>query len=207
MLSILRASVPRTNTASQTRVMLEDGQSSMELLPASTGHFMRTVTPPARVSTFFLPPLHYHMYQREHFHVISGSARFIVEGEERIVRERDKVDVPVAVYHRYENASADSPLVMDSMYDPGDRPVEERFFRNFFGYLDDCRKAKTEPSVFQLMLFLVAVDTPLSLPLPGPAWLRQRMDYLFMLAMGKVMGQWLLGYQVGYREYYKEEAR
>ena len=44
---------------------------------------------------------------------------------------------------------------------------EARIFRNFFGYLDECKTKATEPSVFQLMVFLDAASTPpLGIPLP-----------------------------------------
>ncbi len=75
---------------------------------------------------------------------------------------------------------------------PEDLDSEARFFRNFFGYLDDCRRAAVPPSLFQLMIFLHAADTPLALPLP---W--EPVGYLasrVVLAAVAFWGRWILGY-------------
>ncbi|EXJ65516.1 hypothetical protein A1O7_01857 [Cladophialophora yegresii CBS 114405] len=106
------------------------------------------------------------------------------------------------MYHKFENASKTQSLVVDVQLDPGDYEAEQRFFRNFFGYLDDCRKAKMEPSPFQLFVFLHAADTPVALPLPNE-WLGVIVSWVFLTVMASV-GRWVLGYQASYPEYYDE---
>lgn len=79
---------------------------------------------------------------------------------------------------------------------------EQRFFRNFFGYLDDCKKAKMEPSLFQLLVFLHSADTPLALPLPNE-WLGTIVSRIFLILVA-YFGRYVLGYQDSYPEYYEE---
>lgn len=113
-------------------------------------------------------------------------------------------------YHRFENASSTEDLVMNIQLDPEDAENEERFFRNFFGYLDDCKLAKVEPSVFQLFVFLHSADTPLAVPMPNlGAWMEGvgvRVSWVLMVVVAWV-GRVVLGYRSSYREYYDEEGR
>ena len=206
MLSILCANVPRTNTASQSRLSYEDGQSFQEFHGSSADYLMTHTLPPSTTKTFFAPPLHHHMYQVEYFRIVSGKGLFHLSGKQ-ITVEKDKViTIPVGAYHRFENGSTTEPLVVDITLTPPERAKEERFFRNFFGYLEDCRKAKMEPSLFQLLRFLHAVDGPLALPVPAPVWVRHWIDWAFMMVGGVMIGEWLLGYQESYKEYYKGET-
>ncbi len=86
---------------------------------------------------------------------------------------------------------------------PGENGVgEERFFRNFFGYLEDCRRAGNQPSVFQLELFLYTVDGPLAIPCPGPDGVKWWVSRVVMVLLGVVIGEWVLGYKRTYPEYY-----
>lgn len=94
--------------------------------------------------------------------------------------------------------------MLDIQLAPEDYENEQRFFRNFFGYLDDCKKSKTEPSIFQLMVFLHSADTPLALPAPGGVevigvWISRA----FMIAMAAVGRS--MGYKQSYEEYYVEK--
>jgi hypothetical protein len=77
-----------------------------------------------------------------------------------------------------------------------------RFFRNTLGYIDDCVKAKVSPSPFQLCLFLYEADMPIAVS-PGPEWIAKWSDWAFTLFMGKCVGQWVLGYQGTYAEYFQ----
>jgi hypothetical protein len=71
------------------------------------------------------------------------------------------------VGHTIHNASTTEELVVDVKLTPENYEAEQQFFRNFFVYLDDCRKAGSALSIFQLMVFLHAADTPIALPLSG----------------------------------------
>lgn len=90
---------------------------------------------------------------------------------------------------------------MDIHLTPEDYENEQRFFRNFFGYLDDCKKSKTEPSLFQLLVFLHSADTPLALPLPTE-WLGRIVSRIFLIVVAS-WGRFMLGYKDNYPEYYE----
>ena len=157
----------------------------------------------------FNPPLHIHLKQVETFHVDSGIGRWILDGEEHIRRPGEDIVIPIGAFHRYENASVDGEdLAVSFRLDKQDWAMEERFFRNFFGYLDDVRKAGQEPSLFQLMRILYSVDGPLAVTLFGQksTWLGLQLSWLLMFVTGVVIGEWLLGYQATYKEYYDPVA-
>lgn len=165
--------------------------------------------------SFANPPLHLHVAQTEDFIVTSGSGiwhmpyhtdpslrRFKLSAEEGM----DTARVPIGEPHRFENLSEEEPLVLRIRLDERDYPVEERFFRNFFGYIDDCTTAKMAPSVFQLFLFLYGIGTALVIPVPGPRWLRNCISRLVNVLLGVVVGSWMLGYRMSYPEYYDVKA-
>jgi len=91
--------------------------------------------------------------------------------------------------------------VLDIHLTPEDYQNEQRFFRNFFGYLDDCKKAKTAPSLFQLLVFLHSADTPLALPAPTE-WLGRILSRVFLIVVA-YWGKFVLGYRDNYPEYYE----
>lgn len=157
------------------------------------------------------PPFHYHIYQTEHFQVLSGTANvyfglspkpFAVLSSKEGGRSTATL-VPNR-YHRFENASQTEELSINIQLDPEDYENEERFFRNFFGYLDDCKRCKMEPSIFQLFVFLCSADTPLAIPMPFE-WLEGVglwVSWILMLVVAFV-GRELLGYRESYPEYYE----
>lgn len=110
--------------------------------------------------------------------------------------------IPKGRYHRFENASRTEALVVDIHLAPEAYESEQRFFRNFFGYLDDCKQARTPPSLFQLLVFLHSADTPLAVPLPweGLGKVASRV----LLTVAALWGKWVLGYRTSYPEYYEE---
>ena len=46
-------------------------------------------------------PPHYHPSQDEHFEVLSGAVRCEIDGEERVLREGDVLDVPRGTVHEF----------------------------------------------------------------------------------------------------------
>jgi hypothetical protein len=80
--------------------------------------------------------------------------------------------------------------------------MEEMFLRNFFQYFEEYRRAKQQPSPFQLLLFLYK---QLAIPCPGPAWLGLWLSLLFVYVRGFIIGEWLLGYKKTYSEYYQSQ--
>ena len=216
MLSFLRGSgPPRTDNASKNPIIFEDGRSSVHFRGSDSEYAMTHTIPPTTPehgASILQPPFHYHITQTEYFRVVSGEGEFWkgVGSEPWTTlssdpRKQSTASVPPRTYHKFENASKTESLVVDVRLDPEDYKNEERFFRNFFGYLDDCRKTKTAPSLFQLMVFLHAADTPLALPLLNE-WLGVFVSRIFLNVMA-FWGGWMLGYQVSYPEYHEERKR
>lgn len=76
--------------------------------------------------------------------------------------------------------------------------------------MDDCRKAKLEPSLFQLLRLLYDISGPLAVPIPIPmlpAFVGRSVSWALCYVGGVVIGEYLLGYQVTYPEYYKPGAK
>ena len=92
-----------------------------------------------------------------------------------------------------------SPLVDDNTAEE-ELGCNESFFRNLYCYLDDCESQKVKPSLPQLLLFLHSAEV--SLAFPGPGWMARPLSYAFGLVMGKLVGEYLLGYKSSYPEYY-----
>lgn len=206
MLSFLRMLPPRTVTAAQSKIFYEDGRSFQEFHEPDSKYMMTHSLPPAKIKSFFAPPMHYHMYQTEYFEVFSGKGRWYLSGESKVYEKGEIVKIPVWQPHCFENADSDNELLVGIRLDPRDYVMEVRFFRNFFGYLEDCRKANMEPSIFQLLRFLYTVDGPLAVPIPGSALLSRWASWLLMFLGGRIIGGFLLGYEGTYPEYYKPRA-
>jgi mannose-6-phosphate isomerase-like protein (cupin superfamily) len=214
MFAFLRgATPPRTNNASNNPIVFEDGRSSVQFhAPGSEYAMTHTIPPttPEHGPSIIQPPFHLHIRQSEHFRVVSGEGLFWKgPGAEPWTTlsaagpgKQATASIPPRTYHKFENGSKTQPLVVDVQLNPEDYESEQRFFRNFFGYLDDCRNSKTEPSPFQLFVFLHAADTPVALPLPNE-WLGVIASLVFLNVMAFV-GRWMLGYRVSYPEYYEE---
>lgn len=210
MLSFLQSRVVRTNTATQNPLSYEDGRA-FQKFHTNGDEFLMTQTLPATSTRSFLePPTHYHVSQSERFRIQSGHGNFYLPKRNAgpiAAGPGDVVKIPVGALHRFENASSSASLVVDITLDPADREREECFFRNFFGYLDDSRKACQEPSLFQLLVFLDFVGAPLALQVPGPEWASRWISWIFMKVVGVGIGSYILGYRQSYPEYYKQQAR
>jgi mannose-6-phosphate isomerase-like protein (cupin superfamily) len=212
MLSFLAQSTPRTNTAALNPISYEDGRTTQHFSDPSAKYLVRIKTPATTIKhgrSFFNPPMHYHACQNEEFHVISGSARFFLDGQTHIRKAGDIQFIPKGAYHCYETTADEAAngntedLVIEFRLDEQNAEKEEQFFRNFFGYLDDCQKAGQNPSVFQLFRFLHSLEAPLAFSVPGmPKWVSMQASWWMMVVMGPIIGGWLLGYKENYEEYY-----
>lgn len=213
MLSFLRGAGPvRTVRAASNPIHYDDGRSSVSFHEPDSEYCMTHTIPPETAEhglSILTPPFHYHMYQDERFYVRQGAGNFYcglgstpsavlssASGQPRTTT------IPAGRYHRFENASKTEDLVVDINLAPEAYESEQQFFRNFFGYLDDCRKAGAAPSFFQLLVFLHSADTPLAVPLPweGVGRLASRV----LLTVTALWGKWILGYRDTYPEYYEE---
>lgn len=207
---------PRRRTSHLETVEYEDGISKQIFHPASDRYIVTHHIPPLLpIRSMFNPPMHLHLYQSEEFLITSGSGYWYQPTHKdhsyhkKLITQHDgPFFLPAGTFHHFENASDTEPLVVKIRVEPSmDNDMKEGiFFRNFFGYLEDCRVAKTTPSLFQLELFLHTADGPLAIPIPGPDWLKWWVSRIFMLITGVVIGEWLLGYRRSYPEYYQPET-
>ncbi|CAN8097812.1 unnamed protein product [Discula destructiva] len=213
MLAFLRGvNPPRTKTADHNPVIYDGGRSSVTFREPDSEYCMtHKISPETAESglSILTPPFHYHIHQDEHFRVTSGTGAFylglgpkpftVLSSEPG---QQSTTTIKAGRYHRFENASKTEDLIVDIKLAPEAYDSEQRFFRNFFGYLDDCKKARAAPSFFQLLVFLHSADTPLAVPLPweGLGKIASRV----LLTATNFWGTWILGYKDSYSEYYEE---
>lgn len=209
-------------------VTYEDGRSSQEFhTSAESPNFVTHRFYPD--SKLFTPPLHIHLIQIERLTVRRGIGHFYMSTSSQIPdpttptvkNEGECIEIPKGAYHRFENGGGPTDeLVVDVELDPDNREQEFQFFRNFFGYADerehdehqliqsdrylsDCGKTNVQPSLFQIMLFMWTIRSPLAIPIPyAPASVGIAFSKWFCWFNGVVIGGWLLGYKTSYDEYY-----
>ncbi|KAF2230699.1 hypothetical protein EV356DRAFT_508329 [Viridothelium virens] len=218
MLSFLAAKSPqRTRVAHQNPFPLEDGRSKCEFTSKDSKYSVKQWCPAG--SRIMNPLLHIHHSQTENFYVREGTGvwtmpyhddptkrRFTVSASAKSEEDR-KVFIPLGEYHRFENLDPNQVLVIEASYDRPEYESEEMFFRNFLTYLSDCEKARMAPSVYQLNAFLHQFRCPPALPVPGPKWVKYWYSCFMCWFQGVVVGQWILGYETTYPEYYEPTLR
>jgi quercetin dioxygenase-like cupin family protein len=74
------------------------------------------------------PPKHYHPSQDEHFEVLEGTVRTIVDGEERSYEPGESFDIPASAVHQM---TADPPARVKWEVRPALRTAE--FFETIYG--------------------------------------------------------------------------
>lgn len=158
---------PRRHTANLSTVSYENETSTQTFHGHQAPYFVTHSIPNNK--SFFNPPEHLHLFQTEDFLVKKGTGirhqPTAPNPAHRIVVKTagdPPIHLPKGTYHRFENASDTEALVVKIRVDPpGDNEVkEEAFFRNFFGYLEDCRTHGSQPSIFQLELFCIRLMDP-----------------------------------------------
>lgn len=213
MLSFLRASNPApTANATNNPIKYDDGRSSVTFRSPGSEFIMTHRIPPTTKEhgvSIVAPPHHYHIYQDETFRVQSGIGHFYRGFDTEPFVElssqpgaQTTAGVSAGVFHKFENASKTEDLVVDIHLTPETYENEQRFFRNFFGYLDDCRASKRAPNLFQLLVMLNSADTPVAVPTPW-LWLSRFLSRLLTTG-GALVGKWFLGFKESYPEYYEE---
>lgn len=216
MFAFLRQPLPpKLNRADQNPIYYENGTSALEFLENPEDYLLRNTHPPYNKDdpSIMNPPFHYHINQTEHFRIVSGECHLFKDTKSASWKTLSAKEpaglrtasIPNQIYHTLQNVSSTEPLVLDVSLTPENYEGEQRFFRNFFGYLDDCKRVGQKPSLFQLMVFLRSSDTPLGLPMPSKT-VGVFASRIFMNFMAFV-GERLLGYDSTYDEYYVERKR
>ncbi|KXT04773.1 hypothetical protein AC578_9738 [Pseudocercospora eumusae] len=152
-LSFLRAPhPPKLHQADQDLTIYENNTSSVQYHSKGSKYMMTHTIPPTDPKegpSIIQPPFHYHIYQTEHFHVLSGTAHLFFgldnkkptlilsssssHPETHHQSSSSSATLGPKRYHRFENASKTHPLKINIQLDPENYENEQRFFRNFFG--------------------------------------------------------------------------
>jgi len=217
MLSFLLPSFPRSNTASQHPLYTDAGGSFTEFLPPKHDHdsfclrqtFLKEKMAKLRASeghSVISPLYHWHLNQVEYFYVEKGSMIMKIDEKEHVVTAKSGIiEVKPGVYHNFDiDPNSEEDLVFVVCGEPEDG-LTEKFFRNFFGYLEDCSQNNITPSPFQLWLFLYNTETFVALPrLPRflGKWVSR---WIYGYVGGKIIGEKILGLQDSYPEYYMKK--
>ena len=139
MLSFLAKHPPRTRVAHLSRIVFDDGRSSIEFhlpedrylvinrLPPSP-RLLHVNTCPHPANCALNPPMHWHPKQTETFHVLQGEARFYVEGQVTVASTGETVHIPLAAQHTFRNASSEKELLIEFTLDPTARHRDESLF-------------------------------------------------------------------------------
>ncbi|KAJ5668967.1 hypothetical protein N7462_010037 [Penicillium macrosclerotiorum] len=207
MLSFLAKKVPRTRTATQNPVVFDGGRASIEFKSPADRYLVINRWPPnsneANRNIALRPPLHWHRYQTETFHVLEGKAKFTCDGHEIIKSKAETMVIAPRTIHTFCNASEVEELVIEFVLEPKSKGRDEAFFRawNVQSYRDDCRKAGCSRSLPQLLLFNWLGDV---VPVfPGPAYVMRPLGVFMNFVGGLLIGKYILGYRESYPEYYK----
>jgi len=213
MLSFLTKPFTRSQTTSQNPLVTDDGATLTEFLIPEHPHDGFCVK-----QTFFrekylklkadgreaviTPPYHWHVNQIEYFEVEKGSMILTVDDKNQIVTPKDgKLVIKPGVYHTFHfNPDSTEDLIVRIWAEPEDGATEQ-FFRNLFSYLDDCKKNKKAPNLFQLLLILHSSETYLVLP-KVPKFIGKFVSrWVLGYVGGKMIGEKILGFKESYPEY------
>jgi mannose-6-phosphate isomerase-like protein (cupin superfamily) len=82
----------------------------------------------------FVAAPHIHPLTEESFEIRSGTFRFVVDGEERMVRTGERARVPAGAEHTWWNVGEDEGVAIVE-FRPGFKT--EEFFKSFFGLAQD----------------------------------------------------------------------
>lgn len=144
MLSFLvKSRPPRSRTAHLRQLSFDGGRSTAEFKAPGDRFLVINRLPHAVVqggtnssspssSSSLIPPLHRHWPQDETFHVLSGTAKFILGSNRKrvvkIAKVGEEVVIPRREAHTFYNASENEDLVIEFVLDP---PLgrDEAYFR------------------------------------------------------------------------------
>ncbi|KUI69054.1 hypothetical protein VM1G_11529 [Cytospora mali] len=156
MISFLARRVPRGRTSHLNIITFDDGQSTADFKAPSDRYLHRPCT---GISG-----------KKETFHVLGGTARFTLgsggQRRHRLASAGEVAVIPRGQVHAFCNASEEAELAVEFGLDPASRETDEAYFRDVWGYRDDCTRAGAQRSLFQTLLFMHRGG--LVMALPGP---------------------------------------
>ncbi|KAM0752671.1 hypothetical protein T439DRAFT_323285 [Meredithblackwellia eburnea MCA 4105] len=196
---------PRTVTATQNPLVYANGSAEARFVTEADGYrwmYNKIKSGESGQKAISTPPLHIHLGQTEHFTVLSGTmvVTSAKSGETELKKGDPESPQPPLVAHTCWCGGEDGleyKVRVSGQTSAGAPGFGEGFFRNFQSYLNDCSKHNKSPSIPQMFLFLYNADIVLATPLP--LFISKWVHWFG----GVVVGQWLLGYQAEYPEYFE----
>lgn len=237
MLGSLVAQPPRSRTAGQSKITMDDGRSSMVFRDPSEPYQILVQVPRqatdeevasgaarSKPNTVVVPPYHWHIHQSETFHIRKGTMRATVEGSEVLVGEGKSITIPAQAYHTLRNASEKEELLYELVYDPASWEMTEKFFSETSRRSCPAAGEATDPSEGNLQSYLedcrkhgvkpnivqeiMILHAAEVVPaLPGPKFIAKPAALLLNYVLAVLVGQWLLGWSDSYPEYYHPRTR
>jgi len=140
MLFFLAVHPKRTKVAHLNTISFDDGESSIEFKSPSDRYLVINRWPPAaspeqtipgQAKCALSPKPHWHYYQSERFHVLEGTARFLLEGKIISAMKGDVVEIPRGAFHTFCNGSMVERMEVEFILEPSTRKKDEAFFSSF----------------------------------------------------------------------------
>jgi len=152
---------------------------------------------------YIIPPYNWHWGQTEVFTVEKGTLIALLDGKHITYKAGESFLIKSGVYHTFTvDSSLDEDMILVVKLEKWQDGMDEKFFRNLFGYLDDCHRANVHPNLFQLLLILYDSETSVVVP-KVPKMIGKFMGrWLLGFVCGKIIGGKLLGFRASYKEYY-----
>ncbi|KAF7289347.1 RNA-binding protein [Mycena indigotica] len=146
------------------------------------------------------PPYHWHLYQTETFDVNSGILCYLLDGKEGKLRAGESVTIVPGRWHTFwsdpdSGVDLDVNITVRGGPNPG---FDEKFVRNFYGYLSSCTMQSLAPNPIQMLTFMYSADVVLDMPLG----LGRPANYV----LGNWLG-WLGGFKTEYTAFSEEKAK
>jgi len=178
-----RREIRNPRTGQSMRFLLTGTETGGELLR------IETVNPPTGV----FEPMHLHPHQETRAEILSGTLRFVVDGEEHRLGPGRSITIPAGVPHQFAS-DGDEDAVAIQEARPALRLAE--FFATYFamaerGELDEHGK----PSLLRSALLGLAFAEEIRLV--TPPWPLQRVAYALLAPIARLRGYRADGWPVG----------
>lgn len=161
-------------TGQRMRFLLTAAETDGELLR------IETVNPPGGV----FEPVHVHPHQESGAEVVSGTLRFVIDGQERRLGPGEAITIPADTPHHFANDGTEDAVAIQE-FRPALRTAQ--FFETYFGMaergeLDDHGR----PPLLRSALLGPAFSEEIRLV--SPPWPLQRAVYALLAPIARIRG-------------------
>jgi mannose-6-phosphate isomerase-like protein (cupin superfamily) len=157
MLSFLATHPRRTKIAHLNTISFDDGASSIEFKSPSDRYLVINKWPPAgseeetvpgQAKCALSPPPHWHYFQKETFHMLKGTGKFMLEGKLIQAKAGELVTIPPGAFHTFCNNSMTEGMEVEFTLEPGTRERDEAFFSTLSHNTFDFRILYLKTNIF-----------------------------------------------------------